>query len=277
MLLSIVIPAYNEQERLPVMLDAATSYANKHRSTLIKSCQSAAINTTNATAIEWIIVSDGSTDDTCAVVRDYAGTQQTSNNTDDTWKLCTLQINSGKGAAVKAGMLRAHGELRLMVDADGATDFGPGLERVLASISPSFPIVFGSRAHLSTSVKRSLVRTFLMHAFHFFVTLLCTSQVQDTQCGFKLFTKRAALLLFENLHLRRWAFDTELVMLANQHCLDIAEVAVPWHEVDGSKLATSKLSLALASVGMLRDMLCVRACYALRVWKVKKPTTTTAR
>ena len=62
-------------------------------------------------------------------------------------------------------------------------------------------------------------------------------------------------------------------MLANQHCLDIAEVAVPWHEVDGSKLATSKLSLALASVGMLRDMLCVRACYALRLWQVKKPTT----
>ncbi len=63
-----------------------------------------------------------------------------------------------------------------------------------------------------------------MHAFHFFVTLLCTSRVKDTQCGFKLFTKRAALLLFDNLHLRRWAFDTELVMLANQLCLDIAEV-----------------------------------------------------
>jgi dolichyl-phosphate beta-glucosyltransferase len=272
-LLSIVIPAYNEQERLPIMLDAATSYVNTHRSTLLKSCQAATTNASKATSIEWIIVSDGSTDDTCTVVRDYAGKQQTANDNDDTWKLCTLQINSGKGAAVKTGMLRACGELRLMVDADGATDFGPGLERVLATVSPSFPVVFGSRAHLSTSVKRSLVRTFLMHAFHFFVTLLCTSRLKDTQCGFKLFTKRAALLLFDNLHLRRWAFDTELVMLANQLCLDIAEVAVPWHEVDGSKLATSKLSLFASSVGMLRDMLCVRACYALRLWHVKKPTT----
>ncbi len=120
MLLSIVIPAYNEQERLPIMLDAATSYVNTHRSTLIKSCQAATTNASKATSIEWIIVSDGSTDDTCTVV-----------------------------------------------------------ERVLATVSPSFPVVFGSRAHLSTSVKRSLVRTFLMHAFHFFVTLLCTSRVKD--------------------------------------------------------------------------------------------------
>ena len=66
---------------LPIMLDAATSYVNKHRSTLIKSCQSAAANTTKATSIEWIIVSDGSTDDTCTVVRDYAGKQQTTNDT----------------------------------------------------------------------------------------------------------------------------------------------------------------------------------------------------
>jgi dolichyl-phosphate beta-glucosyltransferase len=109
-----------------------------------------------------------------------------------------------------------------------------------------------------------------MHAFHLFVTLLCTSQVQDTQCGFKLFTRNAALLLFENLHLRRWAFDTELVILANRLSFQIVEVAVPWKEIDGSKLATSKLSLALASLGMLRDMLCVRACYALRLWSVKK-------
>jgi dolichyl-phosphate beta-glucosyltransferase len=156
-----------------------------------------------------------------------------------------------------------------MVDADGATDFGPGLERCLQQISSS-PIVFGSRAHLKKTTQRSLVRTMLMHSFSFFVQMLCSSQVEDTQCGFKLFTKKAASDLFENLHLRRWAFDTELVMLAEFMGYSIAEVAVPWQEVDGSKLDTSKLALALVSVSMLREMLCVRACYTLGLWKEKR-------
>jgi len=262
-LLSIIIPAYNEQERLPIMLNAATDYINKNRPAILKTCQQA-VNTTS-TAFEWIVVNDGSTDGTADVVHKYGRTAKKV----DTWKLVSLHTNGGKGAAVKAGMLRANGDLRLMVDADGATDFGPGLERVMKETTT---VVFGSRAHLqnSSAAQRSIVRTALMHAFHFFVQLLCSSQVQDTQCGFKLFTSHAASQLFGNLHLQRWAFDTELVVLAERLGIAIQEVAVPWHEVDGSKLDTSKLALALVSLGMLRDMLCVRACYTLRVWRVKR-------
>jgi dolichyl-phosphate beta-glucosyltransferase len=94
--------------------------------------------------------------------------------------------------------------------------------------------------------------------------------VNDTQCGFKLFTRKAAMDLFGNLHLRRWAFDTELVMLAERLGILVSEVAVPLQEVDGSKLDTSKLALALVSMTMLRDMLCVRDCYSLGLWKVKQ-------
>lgn len=156
-----------------------------------------------------------------------------------------------------------------MVDADGATDLGQGLDRCLKEISKT-PAVFGSRAHLQETAQRSWIRTALMRAFHFFVHLLCSSQVNDTQCGFKLFTRKAAMDLFGNLHLRRWAFDTELVMLAERLGSLVSEVAVPWQEVDGSKLDTSKLALALVSMTMLRDMLCVRACYSLGLWKVKQ-------
>ena len=262
-LLSIVIPAYNEEERLPNMLNAATEYMDENRKAIIQACQTAV--SSHSAAIEWIVVSDGSTDGTTDVVRQYG-----SNSKLDSWKLISLQQNGGKGAAAKAGMMRAHGDLRLMVDADGATEFGPGLNAVLALASPSFEAVFGSRAHLQSVAQRSIIRTCLMYAFHFFVQLLCSSKVKDTQCGFKLFTKRAAMLLFGNLHLRRWAFDTELVVLAEKCKIDIAEVAVPWQEVDGSKLDTSKLALALVSLSMLRDMICVRACYTLRLWKVKK-------
>lgn len=267
-LLSIVIPAYNEEERLPIMLDAATQYVNQNRSSVVKACQAAVNNNANSTAIEWIVVSDGSTDGTAQVAREYAAKE--SKQQKDTWKLVSLQTNGGKGAAVKAGMMRARGEILLMVDADGATDFGVGFENVIQKLSPSTKVVFGSRAHLqsASTAQRSLVRTLLMHAFHFFVQVLCSSQVQDTQCGFKLFTRETAMQLFGNLHLRRWAFDTELLVLAEKSGIDIAEVAVPWHEVDGSKLDTSKFALAMISLGMLRDMICVRACYTLRLWRV---------
>ena len=254
-LLSIVIPAYNEEVRLPIMLDAAIDYIDKNRSTILKK---------KSTCIEWLVVSDGSTDGTASIVRDFG-----SRSKHDVWKLISLKTNGGKGAAVKAGMMRARGELCLMVDADGATDFGQGLERCLKEISKT-PAVFGSRAHLQETAQRRWIRTALMYAFHFFVHLLCSSQVNDTQCGFKLFTRKAAMDLFGNLHLRRWAFDTELVMLAERLGILISEVAVPWQEVDGSKLHTSKLALALVSLSMLRDMLCVRACYSLGLWKVKR-------
>merc|ERR1712071_554003 len=132
-------------------------------------------------------------------------------------------------------------------------------------------VVIGSRAHLEESSKaeRTWVRTILMHAFHFFVYYLCSKKVRDTQCGFKLFNKIAAIQLFSNLHLKRWAFDIEIITLAEQLNMSISEVGVNWKEVDGSKLDTSKWALALASIGMLRDMIFVRLCYSLRIWTIQ--------
>jgi dolichyl-phosphate beta-glucosyltransferase len=130
---------------------------------------------------------------------------------------------------------------------------------------------FGSRAYLEkeSTAQRSFVRTILMKAFHFFVSLFVSSKIHDTQCGFKLFTADSSQAVFDTLHLRRWAFDTEVVLLCDQLGIQILEVAVPWHEVDGSKLSTSKLALAMVSITMLRDMVCVRTCYTFGIWKVK--------
>jgi dolichyl-phosphate beta-glucosyltransferase len=110
-----------------------------------------------------------------------------------------------------------------------------------------------------------------MWAFHMCVAALCSRKIRDTQCGFKLFTAHAAKLLFSNLHLQRWAFDIELVTIAQSLSIPIVEVGVQWREVDGSKLDTgSKWSLLVTSLGMLRDMICVRLCYSLGIWKIKQ-------
>ena len=147
----------------------------------------------------------------------------TSNDNCDTVKIVSMHKNVGKGGAVKVGTLQSVGQLCLMVDADGATDISDGLPKVLNSMKDLVgnniknctarrttilppAAVFGSRAHLEeeSSAKRSKIRTILMHSFHFFVKLLCSPRIKDTQCGFKLFTHSAVVLLFTNLHLRRW-------------------------------------------------------------------------
>jgi len=322
-ILSLVIPAYNEQNRIHIMIRESFEYlTSKRGKTLIDQLQSCAQSMSSGDTlpkeqeesevtqpvIEWLIVNDGSTDSTCDIVREIHNNLMTKCiNTHDgrvnissdslslgwKWKIVSLKRNAGKGAAVKTGMNVAQGVFHLMVDADGATEFGNGIENltrelysIMQRISPrkgnekergfgseekSLVAVFGSRAHLKkeSTVQRSVVRTVLMKAFHIFVSLFVSSKVQDTQCGFKLFTKSASYLIFNNLHLRRWAFDTEIVLLCDKQCIEILEVAVPWREIDGSKLCTSKLELALVSISMLRDMICVWACYTFGIWKIK--------
>ena len=312
-ILSLIIPAYNEEKRLPSMLQHTLKCLDDAQTEIISLCHSAVglNHPSTHTIIEIIIVSDGSKDQTIAY------TQQSIYENPILMKLqgpfhirfITLSSNRGKGAAVQMGMLQSYGKLCLMVDADGATDFATGIHAVLdtmitmrRSITLSPPSsttrnhttiyhtlglysVYGSRAHLQQkqqnqkgssqesthpSIQRSIIRILLMHGFHFFVRTLCSTKIQDTQCGFKLFTRPVAQLLFQNLHLHRWAFDIELVVMSDLLQIQIEEVSVQWQEMEGSKLATSKMALIRASVDMLRDMICVRLCYSLGIWKIQQ-------
>lgn len=237
--LSLVVPAYNEADRLPSMLRDTLRYLTRKSQ---EKCS-------GYVTYEVIVVDDGSVDATRAVASEFPDVQV----------LC-LPNNEGKGAAVKAGMLHARGEKLLMVDADGATEISD-LEKLMSKGE----VVFGSRAHLEKSegvAKRSKLRNFLMRGFHLCVGLFVGSEIRDTQCGFKLFSRSAAQLLFPSLHLSRWAFDIELVELCRRLKLPVLEVPVTWHEVDGSKL-----NVMTASIQMLRDMASVRLCYSLGLWK----------
>lgn len=101
-----------------------------------------------------------------------------------------------------------------------------------------------------------------MYGFHMLVSLLCSRDIHDTQCGFKLFSRNTAQLIFPPLHIERWSFDIELIILSKYNNILVKEVGVNWHEVDGSKL-----SVINASFSMLRELICIRFCYLFGIWK----------
>jgi len=248
--LTVVVPAYNETERLPDMLAAAVDYLTSVK----KKC-----------TFEVLIVDDGSSDGTSAKALALAGEYSKCDI-----RVVTLEKNLGKGGAVRHGMLHSGGKRLLMVDADGASRF-MDLELLwdaMDSIAPSNAagIVVGSRAHLVKTeavVKRSLLRNILMYGLHTILRVVGVGHIRDTQCGFKLFSRAAAQQIFPAQHLATWIFDVELLLLAKQVGIPVAEVPIEWHEVAGSKL-----NVVTASLQMLRDLLIVRANHVLGRWTV---------
>lgn len=255
--LSVIFPAYNEASRMPAALDEALEYLRERR-------QRQGV----AFSFEVIVVDDGSQDDTYAVAMEYVKRHGL-----DTIRALRLPVNKGKGAAVRAGMLAARGQLVMFADSDGATQFSDidKLESKLHEIATSqqstegvagagcgvehkHAMVVGSRKHLEATdavAKRHWARNVLMHGFHFFVTLVAGDAIHDTQCGFKIFTRRSCRQLFQNMRLQRWSFDVELAYLARTFKIPTAEETVNWVEVPGSKIRIwSLLSMALELVLM---------------------------
>ena len=226
-----------------------------------------------------IVVDDASTDSTASIVQNYMSTSDVGKKIPI--QLLQLMKNSGKGGAIKAGVERARGEYVLMADADGATDIIylqhllealMSMENSQQSNESTYGMTIGSRAHLaSMSIQtRSTLRTILMKGFHLLVQLLCSRTIKDTQCGFKLFTRSTASKLFGALHIEGWAFDIELIYVAESLGIPINEIDVAWTEIEGSKLIKNKLDVITTSLHMARDMLCVRLCYLFGIWKLPK-------
>ncbi|XP_061595346.1 dolichyl-phosphate beta-glucosyltransferase-like [Cololabis saira] len=257
--LSVVIPAYNEELRMPVMLDEAMEYLEKRQ------------KQNPSFTYEVIVVDDGSKDKTTEVALRY-----TRKYSADKIRVLTLVQNRGKGGAVRMGTLSSRGKFILMADADGATRFCD-VEKVEAGLKDLNPgpenlaISCGSRAHLEKDsvAQRSMFRTFLMYGFHFLVWFFCVRGIQDTQCGFKLFTREAALKTFSSLHVERWAFDVELLYIAQCYKIPIAEVAVNWTEIEGSKLVPFWSWLQMG-----RDLVFIRLRYITGAWKLQSPDKT---
>lgn len=257
--LSVVVPSYNEESRLPVMMEEAMEYLEKRQ------------KKNSSFTFEVIIVDDGSKDTTTEVALRY-----TKKYGADKVRVLTLQKNRGKGGAVRMGTLSSRGRLILMADADGATKF-EDIEKVeagLQNVSPKpehMAISCGSRAHLEKDsvAQRSFFRTILMYGFHFLVWFFCVKGIKDTQCGFKLFTREAALRTFSSLHVERWAFDVELLYIAQCLKIPIVEVAVNWTEIEGSKLVPFWSWLQMG-----RDLVFIRLRYITGAWRLESPRKT---
>ena len=212
-MLSVVVPAYNERDRLPPTLQRIRDYL-----------------AAGGEEYEVIVVDDGSND--C--------TADTASAMCDGWpqlQVLRHQRNSGKGAAIRTGMLAARGDLRLFSDADLSTPIEelPGLRQQLGG---DCQVVIASRA-----VDRTLVevhqerrRELMGRAYNRLIQLVVLPGLHDTQCGFKLFTATAAVACFEPLRTTRFGFDAEVLLRARKQGWRIAEVPVRWSHVEASRV-----------------------------------------
>ncbi|CAG7832696.1 unnamed protein product [Allacma fusca] len=258
--LSVIVPAYCEERRLPPMLDSCFEYLERR-------CRNEAKFT-----YEVIIVSDGSTDETCQVAMRYVKEYGS-----DKVRLLNLIKNRGKGGAVRLGVQSSRGAFILFADADGATRFSD-LDKLYSRFNQVLAkaqfkdsewkyrsIICGSRAHLEQEsiATRSFFRTILMYGFHFLVWFFAVRSIRDTQCGFKLFTRSAARICFPNLHIERWAFDVELLYIAEALNIPAEEVSVYWTEIDGSKVTPVWSWIEMGS-----DLFLIWLRYKLGAWKL---------
>ena len=211
--LSIVIPAFNEEERLPASLGAISAYLAARPS---------------APRVEVLVVDDGSFDATAARAED-AGRRYGLD-----LRVLRLPRNSGKGSAVRTGCLEARGQSVLVTDADLSTPIYEW-EKLAAAHAP---VAIGSRALDESLVKEEqpLYRKAMGKLFNRLVRLVAVPGIRDTQCGFKLFESAAAREIFSRAKVNRFAWDVEALLLARQLGYAIAEVPVLWFNSKDSRV-----------------------------------------
>lgn len=221
MSVSVIIPAFNEAARLPLTLSATADYFAARQKALGED-------------FEVLVVDDGSTDGTAAVVKEFAASHPDTNV-----QCLSYGGNRGKGCAVRYGMLRAKGRMRLFCDADLATP-AEEYEVVLAAMQAKHaPIGIGSRplqnSHLL--VHQPWYRELMGRGFNAAVQILAVPGIKDTQCGFKIFAADAADAVFSRCRLDGFAFDSEALFVARRLGYAIAEVPIRWSHKDGSKVS----------------------------------------
>ena len=212
--LSVIVPAYNEEQRLLPTLERLHAFLSAQ-----------------PLRYEILVVDDGSKDGTCRVTEEAIAHIPN-------LKLLRQMPNKGKGAAVRMGMLAARGQIRVMCDADCSMP-PEQLPRLLAPIAAcKAEIAIGSRyaEGAKTDVKQPFYRVLWSRIANKVIQRSLVPGVRDTQCGFKAFTAEAARNLFSVARIDGWAFDLEILALARRGGFEIVEVGVEWKDDARSRI-----------------------------------------
>ncbi|HUL32602.1 MAG TPA: dolichyl-phosphate beta-glucosyltransferase [Candidatus Eisenbacteria bacterium] len=227
--LSIVVPSFNEEKRLPATLERIARYIRA-----------------SGRSTEVIVVDDGSTDRTCEVAESFRGAIEH-------LRVVSNGRNRGKGYSVKHGSMEARGEIALFTDADLSAPIEEA-DKLLAKMA-EYDVAIGSRAMNRDliEVHESRLREFAGIVFNRIVRIVLRLPFVDTQCGFKAFRREKCKILFEQQTIERFGFDPELLYLARHHGLKTAEVAVRW-----AHSPATKINMWRDSVQMFLDVLIIR-------------------
>lgn len=217
--LSVVIPAYNESRRLTPTLERVVTYLQRA-----------------GRPYEVLVVDDGSTDDTSEVAAAFEPQGV---------RVLRQDVNRGKGAVLRTGVLESRGREVLLVDADLSTPIEE-VEKLRPHLDEA-ELVLGSRAvnGAEITVRQPPLRELMGRTFNLLIRLLGVRGLRDTQCGFKLLDGEAARRLFRELTIERFAYDVELVLLARRHGYRVAEVGVVWADSPQSRVDPMKDSLRM--------------------------------
>ena len=217
--LSIIVPAYNEERRLPATLETLSAYLEKRR----------------FTESEIVVVDDGSTDRTAEIVREWS-------TRNALVRLLQNPGNRGKGYAVRNGFGDARCEWVLFTDADLSTPIDDLARLEAAIVRSGADGAFGSRAldRKLVGKRQPAAREISGRVFNLFVRLITGLPYRDTQCGFKLFRSDVARALAAWQRLEGFGFDVEILYIASRLGYRIEEVAVRWYNAEGTKVSLLK-------------------------------------
>jgi dolichyl-phosphate beta-glucosyltransferase len=231
--LSIVVPAYNEEKRLPDSLPRIIQFVQQQEY-----------------SIEVIVVDDGSTDRTADIVREFQKQAPF---------ITLLQVDhGGKGHAVRAGMMQAHGEYLFLCD----SDLSMPIEEVTKFLPPAldgYDLAIASREiEGARRYDEPGYRHLMGRVFNLIVRLLAVRGIQDTQAGFKCFRRDAARQLFPLQTVDGWGFDVEILFIAQRHGMKMVEVPINWYYKNRSQVRPIQ-----DTYNMFREALTVR----LNAWQ----------
>ena len=229
--LSIIIPAFNEENRLPKTLEAVIAYVQSRPD-----------------RTEIIVVDDGSSDRTAEIANSYRQSHPL-------LRVVSNGGNRGKGYSVRRGMFEATGEIALFTDADLSTPIQEA-DKLLAAIRErNFDAAIGSRAvdRSLIQVHQSTIREMAGIIFNRMVQWILGLRISDTQCGFKAFRREPAHVIFEQQRIERFGFDPEILFLAGRHGLRVAEIPVRW-----SHDAATKVNVTADGIRMFLELVLIR-------------------